>query len=130
MILATASKSSGGGSPIFLIGLILVIGLFFLMTRQSRNRQRRAATAQNEAVPGQRIVTTAGMYGTIISGDAQNVVIEVAPGVHVTMLRRAIMRVVPDDEEAGQPGDAMPSPDGRVETDVTDAPPAEHESDI
>ena len=112
MIFAATSKPASGGSPIFLIGLVVVIGLFFLMTRNNRNRQRRAQAVQNQATPGQRIVTTAGMYGLVVSADDKNVVIEFAPGVRVTMMRRAIMQVVPDDADAI-------SPDGRVETNLT-----------
>ena len=52
-------------------------------------------------MPGQRVRTTAGMYGTVVSGDDRDVVIEIAPGVEVTMLRRADHGVVSDD--------AMPS---------------------
>jgi preprotein translocase subunit YajC len=118
MILA-ANKPASGGSPLFLIGLVVVIGLFFLMTRNQRNRQRRAAAVQNQAMPGQRVVTTAGMYGTVVSGDDRDVVIEFAPGVQVTMLRRAIMQVVPEDA-ATSVADAAPSPDGRVETSLAD----------
>jgi len=119
MILAVNSKPASGGSPLFLIGLIVVIGLFFLMTRNQRNRQRRAAAVQNQAMPGQRIVTTAGMYGTVVSGDDRDIVIELAPGVQVTMLRRAIMQVVPEDAASGV-ADAGPSPDGRAETNLGD----------
>ena len=45
--------------------------------------------------------TTAGMYGTIVDGDDNNVLVEFAPGVQIKMMRRAIMGVVPDDEPDG-----------------------------
>ena len=35
-------------------------------------------------MPGQRVRTTAGIYGTVISGDDRDVVVEIAPGVEVT----------------------------------------------
>ena len=57
--------------------------------RPQRNRQRKAAQTQSHVMPGQRIRTTAGMYGTVVSGDDRDVVIEISPGVQVTMLRRA-----------------------------------------
>ena len=62
--------------------------------RPQRNRQRKAMQTQSQVMPGQRVRTTAGMYGTVVSGDDRDVVIEIAPGVEVTMLRRAIMDVV------------------------------------
>jgi preprotein translocase subunit YajC len=97
-LLAAAKTSAGSPAYTFLI-LAVLIGLFyFLIMRPQRNRQRKAMQTQNRVMPGQRVRTTAGMYGTVVSGDDRDVVLEIAPGVHVTMLRRAIMDVVPADE--------------------------------
>jgi preprotein translocase subunit YajC len=99
--LAVTTQKSSGGSPLTLI--ILVGGfvlIYLLFMRPQRARQRRIQQQQSEVLPGQRIRTTAGMYGTVVSGDARDVVIEISPGVHVTMLRRAIMEVIPDDAPA------------------------------
>ena len=101
MILAAGTQPGRGhqrrprASPAytFLI-LAVLIGLFYvLIMRPQRNRQRKAAQTQSQVMPGQRIRTTAGMYGTVVSGDDRDVVFEIAPGVQVTMLRRAIMDV-------------------------------------
>ncbi len=98
MILA-ATTSKGGTNPAFtFIILAVLIGLFYvLIMRPQRNRQRKVMQTQSAVVPGQRVRTTAGMYGTVVSGDDRDVVIEIAPGVQVSMLRRAIMEVVTDD---------------------------------
>ena len=96
--LAAAAASKGNPAYTFLI-LAVLIGLFyFLIMRPQRNRQRKAMQTQSEILPGQRVRTTSGMYGTVVSGDDRDVVIEIAPGVHVSMVRRAIMDVVPDDQ--------------------------------
>lgn len=99
MILAATATTSKGSNPAFtFIILAVLVGLFYLVImRPQRNRQRKAMQTQSQVMPGQRIRTTAGMYGTVVSGDDRDVVIEIAPGVEVTMLRRAIMDVVPDD---------------------------------
>jgi preprotein translocase subunit YajC len=105
--LAVAAKAKGNPAYTFLI-LAVLIGLFyFLIMRPQRNRQRKAMQTQSQVMPGQRVRTTAGMYGTVISGDDRDVVIEIAPGVHVTMLRRAIMDVVPDDQSLSDPVDEV-----------------------
>jgi preprotein translocase subunit YajC len=99
-VLAATTTSTSKGNPTytFLI-LAVLIGLFYvLIMRPQRNRQRKIAATQNQVMPGQRVRTTAGMYGTVISGDDRDVVIEIAPGVQVTMLRRAVMDVVSDDQ--------------------------------
>jgi preprotein translocase YajC subunit len=97
-LLAAAKAKTGNPAYTFLI-LAVLIGLFYmLIMRPQRNRQRKMAQTQNQVMPGQRVRTTAGMYGTVVSGDDRDVVIEIAPGVNVTMLRRAVMEVVPDDQ--------------------------------
>ena len=97
MILAAAPTKSGNPAFTFII-LAVLVGLFYvLIMRPQRNRQRKAQQTQSHVMPGQRVRTTAGMYGTVVSGDDRDVVIEIAPGVEVTMLRRAIMDVVSDD---------------------------------
>ena len=104
-VLAAAKKATGNPAYTFLI-LAVLIGLFyFLIMRPQRNRQRKAMQTQSQVMPGQRVRTTAGMYGTVVSGDDRDVVIEIAPGVHVTMLRRAIMDVVSDDQSLSDPVD-------------------------
>lgn len=104
--LAAASKASKGNPAYTFLILAVLIGLFyFLIMRPQRNRQRKAQQTQSQVMPGQRVRTTAGMYGTVISGDDRDVVIEIAPGVNVTMLRRAIMDVVSDDQPMPDPVD-------------------------
>lgn len=96
-----ASSGGGGGSYTFLIVIVVLFALFyFVMIRPQRNRQRRVQEMQNQIGPGQRIRTTAGMYGTVTSIDGDNVTLEVAPGVHVQFMRRAVMDVVTDTDGA------------------------------
>ena len=107
LILASTSSGSTAakGSPTFtfLILAVLVVLFYVLIMRPQRNRQRKMQQQQSQVVPGQRVRTTAGMYGTVVSGDDRDVVIEISPGVHVTMLRRAIMDVVPEDDTTLNP---------------------------
>ena len=95
-ILAATSTSSKGNPYLFPIIILALFGLlYFVMIRPQRNRQRQAQQMQSQVMPGQRVRTTAGMYATVISVEDQDVVLEVAPGVQVRFLRRAIMDVVP-----------------------------------
>ena len=97
VILAASSTSkSGGGSYLFLVAIVVLFGLLYFVTiRPQRNRQRAAAQTQSQLQPGDQVRTTAGMYATVKSVEDQDVVLEVAPGVEVRFLRRAIMDVVP-----------------------------------
>jgi len=96
-ILAASTSKSGSGSYLFLVAIVVLFGLLYFVTiRPQRNRQRAAAQTQRTVEPGARIRTTAGMYATVVRVEDQDVVLEVAPGVEVRYLRRAIMDVVPD----------------------------------
>ena len=97
-VLAATSSSSKGNPYLFPIIILALFGLlYFVMIRPQRNRQRQAQQMQSEVMPGQRVRTTAGMYATVVSVEGDDVVLEVAPGVNVRYMRRAIMNVVPDD---------------------------------
>lgn len=94
-----ASSSGGGGNYTFLIVIVVLFGLlYFVMIRPQRNKQRQAQQMQNQVRPGQRVRTTAGMYATVVDADDTDVVLEVAPGVQLRFLRRAIMDVLPDED--------------------------------
>jgi preprotein translocase subunit YajC len=97
-LLAATTTSSKGNPYLFPIIILALFGLlYFVMIRPQRNRQRQAMQMQSGIVPGQRVRTTAGMYATVVSVEGDDVVLEIAPGVNVRYMRRAIMNVVPDD---------------------------------
>jgi len=103
--LAASSSKSGSGSYLFLVAIVVLFGLLYFVTiRPQRNRQRKAAETQRDVVPGTRVRTTAGMYATVVGLEDQDVILEVAPGVEIRMLRRAIMDVVSDPSEMGATG--------------------------
>jgi preprotein translocase subunit YajC len=102
---STTSKSSSG-SYLFLVAIVVLFGLLYFVTiRPQRARQRAAQQTQRDIVPGTRVRTTAGMYATVVSVEDQDIVLEVAPGVNLRFLRRAVMDVVPDPSgaEVGEP---------------------------
>jgi preprotein translocase subunit YajC len=98
--LAASSSSGSSFNPTSLILiLVVVIGVYMLMIRPQRRRQQQAQQQKNTVVPGARVRTTAGMYATVVDVDGDDVVLEVAPGVEVRYMRRAIMDVVSPGEE-------------------------------
>jgi preprotein translocase subunit YajC len=111
ILAASTSKSSGSGY-FFLIIIVVLFGLLYFVTiRPQRNRQRAAQQTQREVRPGMRVRTTAGMYATVVAVEDQEVVLEVAPGVNVRFLRRAIMDVIPDpSQDYSQPEAEEPEP--------------------
>jgi len=107
-----AAKSSSSALTFPILIVLVFVGFYFLMIRPQRRRQQAVAQQQNTVNPGARVRTTAGMYATVTAVDGDDVVLEVAPGVEVRYLKRAIMEVIApgeaDEHEAYTDGDAEP----------------------
>jgi preprotein translocase subunit YajC len=111
---AEAAAKSGGSALTFPLLIVLVfVGFYFLMIRPQRRRQQQVQQQQRTVSPGARVRTTAGMYATVTEVDGDDVVLEVAPGVEVRYLKRAIMEVV-------DPGEAEAAEDDSAEYDAHD----------
>ena len=95
-----ASKSSGSALTFPILIVLVFVGFYFLMIRPQRRRQKAVQQQQKTVAPGARVRTTAGMYATVIEVDGDDVVLEVAPGIEVRYLKRAIMEVIEPGEEA------------------------------
>jgi len=90
-----ASTGSKGFNPSTLILIVIVVVAFYLlMIRPQQRRRQQAAQKTNTVAPGARVRTTAGMYATVVDTDGDDVILEVAPGVEVRYMKRAIMEVV------------------------------------
>jgi preprotein translocase subunit YajC len=98
---AAASKSSSGSFTFLLLIALVFIGFYFLMIRPQQRRRQQTQQQQSTVTPGARVRTTAGMYATVSAVDGDDVILEVAPGVEVRYMKRAIMEVVaPGEAEA------------------------------
>jgi preprotein translocase subunit YajC len=105
-VVAATSTKSGSSSYTFLLLIVLVfVGFYFLMIRPQRRRQQQAQQQQRTLTPGARVRTTAGMYATVSAVDGDDVILEVAPGVEVRYMKRAIMDVVAAADEDVVPAD-------------------------
>jgi preprotein translocase subunit YajC len=99
IVLAASTKSSGFNPSTLILILVVIVGFYMLMIRPRQRRQQQAQQQQNQVLPGARVRTTAGMYATVVDVDGDDVVLEVAPGIEVRYMRRAIMDVVSPGEE-------------------------------
>jgi preprotein translocase subunit YajC len=80
--------------PILLIGVVF----YLLIMRPARNRQKKQQQMMSALQPGARIMTTAGMFGTVVEIDDDNASIEIAPGVTIRVVKAAIGRVLDEPE--------------------------------
>lgn len=79
--------------PLLLLGLLFYV----LLIRPQRNRQRQAQELISRVSPGDRVVTSAGLFGTVAEVEADSVSLEVSPGVRMRFVKSAISRIVTSD---------------------------------
>jgi preprotein translocase subunit YajC len=93
---------------IIVVYLVILVAAFFVLVVRPQRRQmatHRALVSSLE--PGDEIVTTGGVLGTIRDLDEETVDLEVAPAVVIRVARGAIARrVLPPDDEPPDPGTA------------------------
>lgn len=104
------------GNVTSLLPLIVLAALFYLLLiRPQKNRQRQAQELLSKLTAGDRVITTSGIYGTVVLVDGDDVEVEVFPDVDIRFVKGAIQRILPPEEDAG-------------DVDVTD--PAALDADI
>ncbi|MCG5218815.1 preprotein translocase subunit YajC [Streptosporangium sp. KLBMP 9127] len=86
----------GGNNALtsFLPLVLLVVVFYFLLIRPQRKRQQEQVRMQSSLAPGTRVMTTTGLFATVVAVDGDEVVLEIAPGVESRWTKAAIGRVV------------------------------------
>jgi preprotein translocase subunit YajC len=84
----------------------IAAAFWLLIIRPSSVRRKAQAALVASLAPGQRIMTTAGVFGTVDALDGDRVSVEVAPGVVIEMLAVAIAQVVPADRDGDESADS------------------------
>lgn len=74
--------------------LVLLFGLWFTMIRPLRLRQREAQAAQMAVHVGAEVMTTAGIYGTVVWMEDQTIGLQISDGVVVKYARAAVASVM------------------------------------
>ena len=78
-------------STLIMIAL-MVFAFYFLILRPQKKRQQAIQNTLNSLQPGNRVLLGSGLFGTIVSLGDRQAVLEIAPGVELTVLKQAIVR--------------------------------------
>ena len=99
--------------------LLLLAALgYFLLIRPTRRRAQEVSAIQKALGVDSEVMLTSGIFGTVTAIEDDNVLVEVAPGVVLTVHRGAISKVLT----------RAPSSDETDESDSIDADSIEAES--
>lgn len=94
----------------FLPFIVIIVLFYFLLIRPQQKRAKAARELQLNLQPGDRVMLTAGLYGTVteVEETTTNIKVEVADGVVVQVVRQAVAQKVTEapaeesDEETGE----------------------------
>jgi preprotein translocase subunit YajC len=79
-----------------LIPLFILAAFFLLRANPQRRRAQQQRTLVDSLRPGTKVVTVAGIVGTLVGVEGDRAAVELAPGVIVEFLVAAIVRVDAD----------------------------------
>jgi preprotein translocase subunit YajC len=96
--------------PLLLAVLVLML---FLNARRQRRAMQETQRLQNSLAPGDRVMTSSGLQGTVVDLADDTIDLEIAPGVHTTWVRAAVREKVKPAVEDVEPED--------VEDDIVEA---------
>jgi preprotein translocase subunit YajC len=78
---------------------LMVVAFYLLILRPQKKRQQSIQQTLSSLGPGSRVLLGSGLFGTIIAIGERQAVLEISPGVQLTVLKQAIVRTVTDADE-------------------------------
>ena len=89
----------GSGTLLILIVVMFAL-MYFMVMRPQKKQMDKQREMLNRMDEGTRVMLTSGVFGTVRATGENQAVIELAPGVDITVLKQAISKIVrPEDEE-------------------------------
>ena len=102
---AAAQAPSGQGSNSMMIQLAFFAAIFaifyFLLIRPQQKQKRDRESMLSAVKPGDRVVMSSGLHGTVVKLSDHGVTVKVADQVRLEFDRSAIGRIVPAQGEGG-----------------------------
>ncbi|HEY9352384.1 preprotein translocase subunit YajC [Nocardioides sp. NBC_00850] len=94
----------------FLPFIVIIVLFYFLLIRPQQKRAKQARELQLNLQPGDRVMLTAGFFGTVteVEETTTNIKVEIADGVVIQVVRQAVAQKVTEapaeesDEETGE----------------------------
>jgi preprotein translocase subunit YajC len=96
---APQQGGEGGGSPwsgLWMIALIFVI-FYFLLIRPQQKKQKEHQKMLESLRKGDKVVTSGGVYGTVIGVKENVVVLKIAENVKVEFAKSAVTGIISRD---------------------------------
>ena len=107
----TGGTSSGPASLIGQLAPFLIVGVLFfvLLILPERKKQKKRTSMLSALKKGDRVMTSSGIFGTVVSLSEEVVVLQVADGVRLRFTRSAVQTVVDEQDSSQADEKAEPS---------------------
>jgi preprotein translocase subunit YajC len=99
-ILFAAQSPAGNGLIAFLPLAIIMVIFYVLLILPAQRRQKKTQAMLSELKTGDKVVTTGGLYGTIVALDGDAVQLRIADQVKVKVARSAVAGLQVEGKEA------------------------------
>ena len=93
------AQAAGTGGLMAFLPLIIIMGIFYvLLILPAQRRQKKTQEMINALKNGDKVITTAGIYGVISGIDGDTIILKIADNVKIRIARAAIAQVeAPED---------------------------------
>jgi len=99
-ILFAAQSPAGNGLIAFLPLAIIMVIFYVLLILPAQRRQKKTQSMLSELKTGDKVVTTGGLYGTIVALDGDAIQLRIADQVKVKVARSAVAGLQAEEKEA------------------------------
>jgi preprotein translocase subunit YajC len=97
-----AAPASPFSSSLFPLVIVAILG-FFLLILPDRKRQKQRQRMLEALKKGDRVVTSSGLHGTVVTATPEIVVLQAADNVRLRFSRVAVQTVLADETPVEQP---------------------------
>ena len=98
--LSLMAQFGGSGGLVQFLPLIVIMGIFYvLLILPAQRRQKKTQEMINALKNGDKVVTSGGLFGTIVGLEGDSVQLRIADQVKVKVLRSAVTGLQPESKE-------------------------------
>jgi preprotein translocase subunit YajC len=98
--LAQAPGAPGGGLLTFLPLVVIMVIFYVMLILPAQRRQKKTQAMLSALKTGDKVLTSGGIYGTIVGLEGEAVQLRIADQVKVKIARSAITGVQPEGKES------------------------------
>jgi preprotein translocase subunit YajC len=88
-----AAGQQGGGFAAFVPLILMFVVFYFLLIRPQQKKAKEHQEMVNSLKKGTKVITTGGIYGTIVKTDDDSVTLEIADNVKIKVVRANVAAI-------------------------------------